>query len=133
MRIKATLKNIKSNNSLNIITLQADTTTITMLSLQLNQNIKIDTDVILSIKPTNISIAKDIKETTSHDNLLKAKIEDISSGNLLSSISLIVSKDIKLESIITNLSLQRLSLQKGDNVVAMISASDISIIEVLDD
>jgi len=59
-----------------------------------------------------------------------SQIESIEQGKLLSSIMLTTEK-FRLESIITTTSLERLSLERGESVIALINSSDLSIAEIL--
>ena len=87
---------------------------------------------MLSVKPTNIIIGKNLMGDISLANKIVATIEQIENGKLLSSILLKV-EDIFLESIITCESSSRMNLQLGDEVSIFIKASDLSIEEVLND
>ena len=103
-----------------------------MMSLDLGSNIQIGKKVRLSVKPSNISIAKNFTGEISLSNQLVAIIQNIENGKLLSSISLKIS-DFLLESIITVDSSKRMNLQIGDEVKILIKASNLSIEEVLND
>jgi molybdopterin-binding protein len=102
-----------------------------MLSLELNQNIKIDSKVKLLIKPTNISICKNNTTNISIENKILCKISSIQKGELLCSV-LLKFYDTTLESIITLNSLEQLDLKVDDEVIALVNSSDISILELLD-
>jgi molybdopterin-binding protein len=103
-----------------------------MMSLDLGSNIQIGKKVRLSVKPSNISIAKNFTGEISLSNQLVAIIQNIENGKLLSSVSLKIS-DFLLESIITVDSSKRMNLQIGDEVKILIKASNLSIEEVLND
>jgi molybdopterin-binding protein len=102
-----------------------------MMSLDLDNRIKVGTKVRLVVNPSHIAIAKDLRGMVSYSNQLKSTIINIENGLLLSSIKLAV-EDLILESIITLNSSQRLDLKIGDNVTLLIKASDLSILEVLE-
>lgn len=131
-KLIATIKKINSIDNLNIVEFDFLENKLKMMSLGLNPNIQIGKKVKLSIKPTNISIAKDFIGEISLSNQLVATIQYIENGELLSSISLKVG-DFLLESIITVDSSKRMNLQIGDEVKILIKASNLSIEEVLND
>ncbi len=131
-KLIATIKKINSIDNLNIVEFDFLENKLKMMSLGLNPNIQIGKKVKLSIKPTNISIAKDFIGEISLSNQLVATIQNIENGELLSSISLKVG-DFLLESIITVDSSKRMNLQIGDEVKILIKASNLSIEEVLND
>lgn len=103
-----------------------------MVSLNLNKEITLNKKVELSIKPTNILIAKNLQGEISISNQLKAKIVKVENGELLSSILLKV-EDTILESIITVDSSKNMNLVKDEEVLILIKASDLFIQEVIDE
>lgn len=129
--MKATIKSIKSIETLNIVEFELISNKILiMVSLELPDNINIGREVKLEIKPTNIIISKEFNNMISCDNRLNAKIIEVDNGQLLSSIKLDIEDEI-LESIITYNASKRIGLKIGDSVVVVIQASDLSISEIL--
>jgi len=127
----ASVLEIQNSDNLHLVKFEFNSQVLTMMSLELSEDIKVGKKVRLSVKPTNVVLAKDISGKLSFANQIKSKIIYIENGKLLSSIDLKVS-DIILESIITKESAIRLDLKIDDEVMIMIKASDISIAEVLD-
>ena len=131
-QIIATIKKINSIDNLNIVEFDFNGITLKMMSLDLNEHIKIDKKVKLNVKPSNVILAKNLEGEISLSNRLVAIIEDIENGELLSSIILKINSTI-LESLITVDSSKRMNLKKGEEVIVLIKASNLSIQEVLDD
>jgi molybdopterin-binding protein len=131
-QLVATIKKINSIDNLNIVEFDFHGLTLKMMSLDLNANVQVGKKVKLSIKPTNISIAKNLIGEISLSNQIVATIENLENGQLLSSISLKVHNTL-LESIITVDSSKRMNLQIGESVTILIKASNLSIAEVLND
>jgi molybdopterin-binding protein len=131
-QLVATIKKINSIDNLNIVEFDFHGLTLKMMSLDLNADIQVGKKVKLSVKPTNISIAKNLIGEISLSNQIVATIENLENGQLLSSISLKVHNTI-LESIITVDSSKRMNLQIGESVTILIKASNLSIAEVLND
>ena len=131
-QIIATIKNIRNVDSLNIVEFGFHNQTLKMVSLNLNKQITINKKVKLSIKPTNILIAKNLQGDISISNQLKAKIVKVENGELLSSILLQIENTI-LESIITVDSSKNMNLAEDEEVVILIKASDLFIQEVIDE
>ena len=88
--------------------------------------------VKLSVKPSNISIAKNLIGEISLSNQIVATIQSLENGQLLTSVILKIN-DTLLESIITVDSSKRMNLQIGEVVTILIKASNLSIGEVLND
>jgi len=128
----ATVKSIENFEQLNIVSFQFQNLTLKMMSLDLNTSITVGKKVILTVKPTNIAIAKDLTGSLSFSNQMVASIKAINNGKLLSALTL-QANDIVFESIITVSSAQRMNLQINDEVLMLIKASDLSILEVLND
>ena len=131
-QLVATIKKINSVDNLNIVEFDFNGLTLKMMSLDLNDDVKIGKKVELSVKPTNISIAKNLIGEISLSNQIVATIENLENGQLLSSVSLKVHNTL-LESIITVDSSKRMNLQIGEVVTILIKASNLSIGEVLND
>ena len=131
-QLVATIKKINSIDNLNIVEFDFHGLTLKMMSLDLNADIQVGKKVKLSVKPTNISIAKNLIGEISLSNQIVATIENLENGQLLSSVSLKVHNTI-LESIITVDSSKRMNLQIGESVTILIKASNLSIGEVLND
>jgi molybdopterin-binding protein len=103
---------------------------LTMMSLELSQDIKVDIDVELTLKPTSVVLAKEISGEISFSNHIKAKVSEIVDGKLLSSIILDIDGSM-IESIITKNSKNRLDIKLEDMLDIYIKASDISIKRVV--
>lgn len=130
-KLTATIEDIKTDQSLNIVSFQFANQILKMVSLELSENIQIGKKVSLSIKPNAVAIAKNIQGDLSYSNQIAAKVDSIDLGELLCSLKLSCG-ECYLESIITKESAVRIDVQEGDSVVALIKANEISISEVLD-
>jgi len=128
--IVAEVKEIKSVDNLNIVKFYFAGTTLSMMSLELDENIKVGVKVKLITKPTHIAIAKEFSGEVSYSNQLEAKIIDIKNGELLSSIKIQI-WETTLESIITKDSSERMNLHIGDMITAFIKANELSVVGVL--
>lgn len=131
-KLKATIKCIDNVENLNIVTFDLRGAILKMMSLDLSDDIQVGKKVTLAVKPSHIAIAKDFSGIVSYSNQLKATIKSCDNGKLLSSIKLLIG-DVILESVITFESVLKMDLKEGDEVTAMIKASELSIKEVLDD
>ena len=103
---------------------------VTMMSLGLGEKAVVGGQVVLGVKPTNMVIAKGVSGLLSCSNQIHAKICSCDTGILLSSVKLTVN-EVVFESIITEKSSKAMDLKAGDDVMVMIKASDISILEIL--
>jgi molybdopterin-binding protein len=130
--LNAIVKDIQKSKNIHIVTFDLDGQNMTMMTLELNQNIKRNTEVELFCKPTHIAIAKEFSGEVSYSNQLPCTIKNIEDGELLTWIELEY-KNRTVESIITVASSKRMRLKKGDSVTALIKASELSIEAVIDD
>jgi len=125
----ATVTKIDTIDNLNIVNFEFSDQTLSMMSLDLSDDIKIGTKVKLITKPSYIAIAKEFSGILSYSNQLKAKIIELENGKLLSSVKLQI-EEFVLESIITFESSKKMDLKVGDEVTAFIKASELSILKV---
>ncbi|MBU1667392.1 TOBE domain-containing protein [bacterium] len=117
---------IEHVESLHHLTFSLGKQTIQVLSLELASNLKVGSRVKLSVKSTDIALAKNFTGQLSYANQLKAKITHVNNGKLLSSIGLDV-KGLALESVITLNASLAMALQEGDDVVVLVKGSEVSV------
>ncbi len=125
-QLKATIRQIENIDNLNLLTLSCGKQHIRILTLELNPNLKVGSVVTLSVKSTDIAIAKNCNGILSYTNQLKAKITHLNNGKLLSSVRVDI-EGFGLESIIMLDSSLKMGLRVSDEVVILIQGSDISI------
>ena len=128
--LRAIVSKISNIDTLHIVEFDFHGQTLSMMSLELNKEIKVGVKVRLCIKASNVVITKDFDGKISHSNRLSVKIQSIENGQLLSSVTL-ACFDESLESIITARASKELDLKVGDCVDAFINASDLSIKEIV--
>lgn len=134
----ASIKNIQSVESLNIVTFICNGESLKMMSLDLSQNVQVGKRVILGCKPTSVALAKssihpqEFSKMLSYANQIKVNVDSIEVGELLSVVKVRFG-DFILESIITTEALEKMKLQKNDELLALIKANELSIQEVLND
>lgn len=126
------VKQIETLDSLNIVTFDLDGIELKMMSLELNEKVTVGRKVVLTIKPTHISFAKNFSGTMSISNKFSAKIKGINKGKLLSS-AIFETKYTLIESVFTTSSLKEMNLQLHDEYLIFIKASDLSIKEILEE
>jgi len=129
-KLEASIKNIESLKTLNIVTFDFFGLELKMMSLELEESMQVGKKVCLGIKPTSVAIAKDLSGVLSYSNQINSTIKSMDMGELLCSIKLLACESV-FESIITTASAKRMELKEGDSVVALIKANEISIVEVL--
>ncbi|MDD2450230.1 MAG: TOBE domain-containing protein [Sulfurimonas sp.] len=129
-RFLATVTKIQTKENLNIVNFEFASHKLTMMSLDLDESLRVNSQVTLSVKPTHIALAKDFVGVVSYSNQLGAEIVEVENGELLSSIKLSVG-DAMFESIITKDSSTRMDLKVGDMVKIFMKASELSISEIV--
>lgn len=130
--IIAFVEEIHNNENLNVVKFNLEDIKFTMMSLELNSNIKVGTKVSLGFKASHVAIAKNLKGEVSFSNIILAKIVEIDIGKILASIKLEI-KGFIISSIITSQSAKRMNLKQNDEVQVIIKASELYINEVCDD
>lgn len=131
-KLEVIVKKIDAVESLHIVSFDFFGVELKMMSLELNEKITVGTKVVLAVKPTHVSFAKNFAGHISVTNQFKARIKGINKGKLLSS-AIFEAKYTLIESVFTSDSLRRLNLQLHDEFLILIKASDISIKEIIND
>ncbi len=130
-KIEAAVKEIQESDAVHVVTFGADNEELIMMALELPNRVKEGAKVTLGIKPSFVLIAKSKSKEISLTNQISAVIESMDVGRLLVTVKL-KSKIGVFESLITKKSYNMMGLEEGQNVVVMMKASEISIIEVKD-
>jgi len=129
--IKATVTKINECDGVNIVEFDFKGLKLSMMSLELSNKIKMGTQVILGVKPSHITLAKDLTGFISASNNFETTITKINKGQLLANVNMEVF-NTPLESLITVNSVERMNLKVGDVISVLIKAGELFIQEVLD-
>lgn len=131
-KLEAKITKIQSHDSLNLVNFEFKNTNLKMISLELDDSIKENKKVVLNIKPTSITLAKNLTGLLSSSNKLLGKIKSLEKGELLSNIVSDV-KDTLIETVITTNSFNKMDLKINDEIILLFKASDLSIMELKND
>jgi len=133
-QLEATIEDIKTIESLTMLTLTIKEKSLTMVSLELDSKIEVGKRVTLVCKPTSIALAKVgiDQNDISYSNQLEVEVLQLEKGNILSTLLLSFKGSI-LESIVTTKSIENMDLKKGSIVLALIKAHELSIGKILND
>ncbi len=129
--ITATIQKVQNLHNLHIVTFVAGSKELTMMSLELSQELHKNTKVALQVKPTAVGIGKQVENALlSYENQLPCTVVSLDRGKLLCSVELDF-EGFRFEAIITAKVQEKLSLRENEQVTAFIKASDFSIVGVL--
>ena len=131
-KIKALVKKINHHDGVNIVEFDFNGIKLSMISLELSSSIKVGTRVILGVKPSHITLAKNLSGQISASNNFEAKITNIEKGELLAVVNMEIF-NTSFESLITVNSVHRMDLKKGDSIAVLIKAGELFIKEVCND
>jgi len=126
----ATVTRIDTVKELHLVQFDIAGDSLTMMSLNLNDELSVGIVVKLAVKATNTAIGKHIVGTLSYANQLPVIVENIEEGVLLSAVTL-KHFDTVLEAIVTTDALKRMDLHRGEKVTALIKSSEIYIQEII--
>ncbi len=130
--IEAIVKKIDNFDGVNIVEFDFKGIKLSMISLELSSSIKIGTKVILGVKPSHITLAKDLSGKISASNNFETTITSIELGQLLCVVNMEV-LNTHFESLITVNSVNRMNLKMGDKITVLIKAGELFIKEVICD
>lgn len=129
--LKAKVCEIKQYEGIILIDLKTQSDfDISVITLDLNRDLKDGMEVSLLFKESEVGIAKgsetNLKTTISYSNIIPSKLVDIEHGELLSRLFLEVDGEI-ISSLVTKKATKRLELNIGDNLFVIIKATQIAI------
>lgn len=128
--IKASVTSIDSFDGITVVGFKAGGEVLTMMSLELDRSLQTGSEVVLAVKATTVSLAREKSPLLSISNQLPVRISSIDTGELLSSVKLSFDGTL-IESIITKNSAERMDLKPDDKIVALVKASDLAISEII--
>ena len=123
-KLSVRVEKIDKNDKLHVITCKLGCQRIKVVSLELRETIKIGSSVELSVKSTNISLAKNFTGELSIANQLTAKVTAIDKGDLLSSVQVELER-FSLECLLTVEATLSMGLSVGDDVTVLIKGSEV--------
>ncbi len=128
-QIDATISKIESFENVNIVSFEVGSYSMKMISLELENSLKIGSKVQIGTKATHISLAKNLTSQISISNILHVRVKEVNNGELLSSVKFYFN-DVVFESIITKESSLAMDIKENDKITALIQSSELSIIKV---
>jgi len=128
-RIPAVVTAVESVDGITIVSFEAEGTPMRMMALEMAERVTVGMGVILGVRASGIALATSLEGNLSISNRLDVTVASVTNGQLLSSVKVRFGAEV-MESIITRESSQRMALQPGDRVTALIKSSDLSILEL---
>lgn len=130
-KLKARVRDIKDYEGITLIELETQSGfEISVITLELNKDLKNGMDVSLLFKESEVGVAKecgiDLKNTISYSNIIPSKLINIEHGKLLSRLFLEIDGEI-INSIVTKKATERLRLEIGERLFIIIKATQIAI------
>ena len=122
-KLSVRVEKIDKNDKLHVITCKLGCQRIKVVSLELRETIKIGSSVELSVKSTNISLAKNFTGELSIANQLTAKVTAIDKGDLLSTVQVEL-EGFSLECLLTVEATLSMGLSVGDDVTVLVKGSE---------
>ncbi len=128
-QLRAKVTEIQRLDNLTIVSFDFEGQSMQMMALEISEKLEIGTEVVLGMKATNIVLAKEYEGVISISNQLNCIVEKVNNGELLTSVTLRIGKNL-IESIITQKSSSNMNLQEDDKLKALINESELSILEI---
>ncbi len=123
-RLNVKVEQIDKVDKLHVITCKLGYQRIKVVSLELQATLKIGSTVELSVKSTNISLAKNFTGKLSIVNQLTAKVTAVDKGSLLSAVQVEI-EGFSLECLLTVEATLNMGLSAGDDVMVLIKGSEV--------
>ncbi len=133
-RLPGIILAIESNDCLSLVDVQSGQETYTAMLLETPLNtphLKVGNAVTLLFKETEVALAKNLSGEISLRNRIPGIVREIRRGDILCEV--VLERDGQnITSIITTRAVNRLALQLGDKVEALVKANEVSLMEVRD-
>lgn len=126
-QLKAKIIHIESNAHMSLVDLAVGNDVLSATLLETPEQVdylQVGKQVTLLFKETEVSLAKNLTGLISLRNRLQAKVKHIDRGEILSAVTLDY-QNYPLVSVITTRGMDRLQLEVGDQVEALIKANEV--------
>ncbi len=130
-KLKAKIVRIDSSEDISLVDLKVKNDIFSCVVIETPQTanyLKIGNQVTILFKEAEVSIGKNLSGEISLRNRVKSTIKHIEKGEVLTRLVLDY-EGIEIGSIITTRSANRMKLENGDEVVGLIKANEVSILE----
>ena len=130
-KLKGTITEINSHEGISLVNIQVSDSSFGTVLLDTPEScsyLQIGKAITVAFKETEVAIALPNLGSISMANQIKCTIKSIHNGKILAKIEL-TCKGENITSVITSRSSERLGLEKGKKVIALIKANEISLIE----
>jgi len=131
-RLPGVISAIESNAHLSLVDVRVGQDTFTAMLMETPQGapyLKVGNAVAVLFKETEVSLAKNLSGQISLRNRIKGTVRHIRHGEILSEVVLDC-QGVTVTSIITARAVKRLELAKGDEVVALVKANEVALMEI---
>jgi len=126
-KLKGIIISVEVCDSLSLVTVQCEDAFFSVIIIETPQTVDYlikNKAINILFKETEVILASDETHKISIENVFPCKITDIKKGKLLSSIRLLYYEN-ELTSIITSQSLEKLKLEPGMKITAMVKTNEI--------
>ena len=131
-KISGEIVEISSSENISLIAVNTGSRVLYSLIVEIPETakyLKIGEKIYLLVKETEIALAKNIQSSqTSFLNQIDCTVEEIISGKVLSKIVLDC-ETCRLKAILPSKAIKQMNLKENENVVALIKANEITIME----
>lgn len=130
-RLRGQITGIESNGHVSLVDVAVNGDTFACILLEapdMSPYLAVGNEVNVLFKETEVSLAKNLSGLISLRNRMRATVQHIRQGRILSEVVLDY-RGQPLTSIITSRSIQRMEIREGDEVEALIKANEVSLTE----
>lgn len=126
-RLRGTISAVESAGHVRLVDVNVNDTTFSAILLEATERLHPGAAVTLAFKETEVSLAKNLSGLISLRNRLPARVRAVEKGQVLAKVTLDY-QGVDVVSIITTRSAERLDLQAGDAVEALVKANEMTIL-----
>lgn len=126
-KLRGTIVTVESAGQVRLVDVHVDGITFSAILLEAGERLQPGQNVTLAFKETEVSLAKNLSGLISLRNRMAARIHAIDKGKLLTQVTLDY-RGAQVISVITTRSAERLTLQIGDEVEALVKANEMTIL-----
>lgn len=129
-KIPATITDFEKSEGISLVNLKTDTDDFFCFVINMNTDVEIKSkkEIFMIFKETEVMLLKGIKPLTTVENYFPCTIKAIEKGNILSRVDLLY-KQNKISTISATKTIEKMNFTSGENIFAMVSPSEIALME----
>lgn len=125
-RVLARVSKVLSDGYLSVVFVDSKVGSLSLLLLEKDDYLREGREITLLFSPSSVKLFRELPKKTSIENILKGQIIKITSGSIISTVSL-KCETVLIEAYLSSICLSQMNLKEGEEIYLGLSAFDVMV------